>query len=54
MDDRDKIINGLDEFNEIGEELNNDSTIKLKTDKSIVERINKTIIVEDGRSLLRD
>ena len=44
----------LDKFLNVNEELENTNTeeSKLKTDKSLVERVNKKMIVEDGRLLL--
>ena len=44
----------LDKFLNVNEDLENCTTeeCKLKTDKSLVERVNKQMIVEDGRLLL--
>mgnify|MGYP000143302727 FL=1 len=57
MENNDKKINlekNLDEFL-TSENVNvdcNDEGCIIKTDKSLVERINKKIITEDGRQLL--
>lgn len=57
MESTDKKIEKLDDF--LGADKPKDSnldcssgTCKIKTDKSLVERVNKTIITEDGRQLL--
>lgn len=57
MESTDKKIEKMAEF--LGTEQPKDSnldcssgTCKIKTDKSLVERVNKTIITEDGRQLL--
>lgn len=42
----------LDEFLGIDETQNTEESVIIKQDKSIVEKINKTIITEDGRQLL--
>lgn len=50
-----KLEKNLDEFlknNKIEEQDCNDEGCIIKTDKSLVERINKKIITEDGRQLL--
>lgn len=59
MDDKNKKKNDLnlelDNFlgDKKNEDLNcNDEGCIIKTDKSLVERINKKIITEDGRQLL--
>ena len=51
---KDELENNLDEFlnsQKQGMDCNDDGCI-IKTDKSLVERINKKIITEDGRQLL--
>jgi hypothetical protein len=42
----------IDETNQETEETCTSEECKIKTDKSLLERINKKIIVEDGRQLL--
>lgn len=36
----------------VQDECNGDKECMIKTDKGLVERINKTIVTEDGRQLL--
>lgn len=49
---KEKNVN-LDEFLDLENELENtDESVIIKADKSIVEKISKTIITEDGRQLL--
>jgi len=44
-------VNLLDEFiDENGNPISDEK--KISTDKSLIERVNKTIIIEDGRQLL--
>lgn len=53
MKDKDKDLEkNLDKFLETNEETCVGDQCVIKTDKSIVERINKKIITEDGRQLL--
>lgn len=40
----------LDEF--LGDEATEPNEKKIKKDKSLIERVGKTIIIEDGRQLL--
>jgi hypothetical protein len=59
MDKNDKLKNNLNEFLSDEENANLDPNLDcssgvcvIKGDKSLVERINKKIITEDGRELL--
>lgn len=53
MEENKKIKNSVDTFLENEQELDCSSgTCVIKGDKSLVERINKKIITEDGRQLL--
>lgn len=51
--DKQELENGLNEF--LGKDQNQECTTdecRIKQDKSLLERINKKIITEDGRQLL--
>ena len=56
MNDKNKLKKGLEDYlSEEGNDQNTDcssGTCVIKGDKSLVERINKKIITEDGRQLL--
>lgn len=47
-----KIENTLDDFLDV--EKKEDKKKKIKKDKSLIERVDKIILVEDGRRLLND
>lgn len=53
-DKENKLDEKLDDFlgTEKQDECNGDKECMIKADKSLVERINKKIITEDGRQLL--
>jgi len=51
MDKNKKIKDSVNNFLENEEIINNEPSV-IKGDKSIVERVNKKIITEDGRQLL--
>jgi len=51
---KNKINNSLDDFLENDKKENTENKKKIKKDKSIIERVDKVILVEDGRQLLRE
>lgn len=56
MENEKKLETALDNFIQENPELNTENCTtqecKIKQDKSLLERINKKIIIEDGRQLL--
>tara|TARA_R110000796_G_scaffold219934_1_gene336009 strand:+ start:31330 stop:31506 length:177 start_codon:yes stop_codon:yes gene_type:complete len=52
LDDLNKFLEGDDDEGTVCDLDGNCKPKLVKADKSIVERVNKTIIIEDGRQLL--